>query len=62
MATTGGDAEVARESIFMAVGNLQEIEAHIVRLREDLGITYFCLRGPYLDELGPIVENLAGKR
>lgn len=61
MATAGCDSAVARSSIFMAVGNLTEIEAHIVRLREDLGITYFCLRGPHLFELGPVVEELAGK-
>jgi probable F420-dependent oxidoreductase len=54
------DREVIRGSAYRGIGTLAEIRAHILRLREQAGMTYFCLRGPDVEKLGPIVSELAG--
>lgn len=43
------------------IGTLREIRGHIVRLRDAIGITYFCLRGPDVESLGPVVGELTGR-
>jgi len=53
------DPEITRSSIYRGIGSLDEIQAHLQRVREELGITYFCLRGPDVETLGPIVRELA---
>jgi len=30
-------------------------------VRDAIGITYFCLRGPDVENLGPIVGDLTGR-
>src|SRR6267142_645744 len=40
---------------------LETMRDHIGRVRDALGITYFCLRGPDVVRLGPIVGELTGK-
>lgn len=37
-----------------------EIRAHILRLRDELGISYFCIRGAHVDELAQVVRELTG--
>jgi probable F420-dependent oxidoreductase len=54
------DPELIRASAYRGIGTLAEIRAHILELREALGMTYFCLRGPDVEKLGPIVSDLTG--
>lgn len=51
---------VVRGSAYRGIGTLREIRDHIVRVRDAVGITYFCLRGPDVESLGPIVQELTG--
>lgn len=55
------DPELIRSSIYRPIGTPDEIRAHILRLREHLGITYFCIRGAHVDELAPMVRELSGQ-
>jgi probable F420-dependent oxidoreductase len=55
------DPEVTRNNAYRGIGTLREIRDHIVRVRDAIGITYFCLRGPDVETLGPIVAELTGK-
>jgi probable F420-dependent oxidoreductase len=48
-------------SAYRGIGTLREIRDHIVRVRDAIGITYFCLRGPDVESLGPIVAELTGR-
>jgi alkanesulfonate monooxygenase SsuD/methylene tetrahydromethanopterin reductase-like flavin-dependent oxidoreductase (luciferase family) len=60
MATTAKvDREQITGSAYRGIGTLDEISAHIRMLRDEVGITYFCLRGPDVEQLGPIVTDLA---
>ena len=54
------DPEIIRRSAYRGIGTLDEIRAHILHLRDVVGMTYFCLRGPDVEKLGPIVSALAG--
>jgi len=54
------DPELTRISIYRGIGTLDEIQTHLRRVRTELGITYFCLRGPDVEQLGPILRELAG--
>jgi probable F420-dependent oxidoreductase len=56
-AAAKADPEVLRVSAYRGIGTLEQIRDHIVRLRAELGITYFCLRGPDVEQLGPIVSE-----
>jgi probable F420-dependent oxidoreductase len=47
-------------SIYRGIGTLDEVREHIVRVRRETGITYFCLRGPHTEELAPVVSDLSG--
>jgi len=59
--TAKADPAIIRESAYRGIGTLAQITSHIKMLRETLGITYFCLRGPDVEKLGPIVQELSGK-
>ena len=60
MATTATvDPDLISGSAYRGIGTLDEISAHIRMLRDDVGITYFCLRGPDVEKLGPMVSDLA---
>ncbi len=59
-AKSKSDPELTRVSIYRGIGTLDEIQTHLRRVRTELGITYFCLRGPDVEQLGPIVRELAG--
>ncbi len=54
------DPDTLRGSVYRGIGTLAEVRDHIVGVRRQLGITYFCLRGPHVEELAPIVRELAG--
>src|SRR5919197_327724 len=54
------DPEVLRRSMYAGIGTLEQVRAQILRIRREIGITYFCLRGPHVEELAPIVRDLAG--
>jgi probable F420-dependent oxidoreductase len=55
------EPDTVRNSAYRGIGTLQEIREHVVRLRDAVGITYVCLRGPDVEKLGPIVAELTGK-
>ncbi|HKY51702.1 MAG TPA: TIGR03621 family F420-dependent LLM class oxidoreductase [Candidatus Limnocylindria bacterium] len=55
------EPETIRNNAYRGIGTLREIRDHIVRLRDAIGITYFCLRGPDVEKLGPIVSELTGR-
>ncbi|HEY6202190.1 MAG TPA: TIGR03621 family F420-dependent LLM class oxidoreductase [Candidatus Limnocylindria bacterium] len=52
--------DVVQNNPYRGIGTLQQIRDHIVRLRDAIGVTYFCLRGPDVESLGPIVKELSG--
>lgn len=54
------DPEILRVSAYRGIGSLDQIREHVLRLRRALGVTYFCLRGPDVERLGPIVSDLTG--
>ena len=54
------DPAVLRSSIYRPIGTLDQVREHIIRVRRDTGITYFCLRGPHVEELAPVVRDLSG--
>lgn len=56
-----GDPALLRDSAYRGIGTLAEIRDHILRLRDAVGVTYFCLRGPDVERLGPIVSELGGR-
>jgi probable F420-dependent oxidoreductase len=55
------EPEVVRISAYRGIGTLKDIRDHIVHVRDAIGVTYFCLRGPDVESLGPIVSELTGK-
>lgn len=55
------DPDVTRNNVYRGIGTLEEIRDHIVRVRDATGVTYFCLRGPDVESLGPIVGELTGR-
>ena len=55
------DPALIHASAYRGIGTLAEISAHIRRLRDEVGVTYFCLRGPDVEKLGPIVSDLSGQ-
>jgi probable F420-dependent oxidoreductase len=57
---TGLSREMVASSIYRPMGSLAHVRSHIVRLAADLGVTYFTLRGPHVDELAPLVRELTG--
>ncbi len=54
------DPVVVGSSIYRPIGTLDQVREHIVRVRRETGITYFCLRGPHVEELAPVVKELSG--
>ena len=46
-------------SIYRGIGTLDQIREHIIRVRRETGISYFCLRGPHAEELAPVVKDLS---
>jgi hypothetical protein len=54
------DPETLRRSIYRGIGTLDQIRDHVAEVRRQLGITHFCLRGPHVEELAPVVKDLAG--
>jgi probable F420-dependent oxidoreductase len=54
------DPAVLGSSVYRGIGTLDEVREHIVRVRRETGITYFCLRGPHAEELAPVVKALSG--
>ncbi len=54
------DPAVLGSSVYRGIGTLDQIREHIVRVRRETGITYFCLRGPHVEELAAVVKDLSG--
>jgi probable F420-dependent oxidoreductase len=54
------DPAVIGSSVYRPIGTLEQVREHVVRVRRETGITYFCLRGPHVEELAPIVHDLSG--
>lgn len=53
------DPALISASAYRGIGTLADIVAHIKRVRDAVGVTYFCLRGPDVERLGPVVGELA---
>ncbi len=54
------DPAALGSSAYRGIGTLDQVREHIVRVRRETGITYFCLRGPHVEELAQIVRDLSG--
>ena len=54
------DPAVIGSSVYRPIGTIDQVREHVVRVRRETGITYFCLRGPHVEELGPVVRDLSG--
>lgn len=54
------DPDALRHSIYRGIGTLEQVRDHIVEVRRQVGITYFCLRGAHVEELAPVVKELSG--
>jgi probable F420-dependent oxidoreductase len=54
------DPAVVGSSVYRPIGTLDQVREHVVRVRRETGITYFCLRGPHVEELAPVVRDLSG--
>ena len=55
------DPDLITYSAYRGIGTIEEIRAHVRMLRQEVGMSYFCLRGPDVEKLGPIVSELSGK-
>ena len=55
------EPDAVRNNAYRGIGTLREIRDHIVRVRDAIGVTYFCLRGPDVESFGPIVSELTGR-
>lgn len=53
--------ELLAESAYRGIGTIEEITAHIRTVRDAVGVTYVCLRGPDVEKLGPVVAALSGR-
>lgn len=58
---SGVDRALFADSAYRGIGTLDEIREHITRVRDAIGVTYVCLRGPDVEKLGPVVAALAGR-
>jgi probable F420-dependent oxidoreductase len=54
------DPELISGSAYRGIGTLADITAHIRDVRDEVGITYVCLRGPDVEKLGPVISELSG--
>jgi probable F420-dependent oxidoreductase len=54
------DPDVIGSSVYRPIGTLDQVRDHVIRVRRETGITYFCLRGPHVEELAPVVRDLSG--
>jgi probable F420-dependent oxidoreductase len=55
------ELDVVRNNAYRGIGTLRDIRDHILRVRDSIGVTYFCLRGHDVESLGSIVGELTGK-
>ncbi|HET8568343.1 MAG TPA: TIGR03621 family F420-dependent LLM class oxidoreductase [Candidatus Limnocylindria bacterium] len=55
------DATVVAGSMYRPIGTLDDVRRHIERVRDEVGVTYFCIRGPHVDECAPLVRELTGR-
>jgi probable F420-dependent oxidoreductase len=51
----------AETSPHVLVGTVDEIGERLIQLREELGVSYFCLSAAAADAFAPVVRALAGK-
>lgn len=58
-ATAGGSVDELVASPFVLLGRPAEMVGHLVRLRRELGITYFTVSARHAGALGPALEELA---
>lgn len=58
-ATAGGSVDELVASPFVLLGRPAEMVEHLVRLRQELGITSFTVSARHAGALGPVLEELA---
>jgi probable F420-dependent oxidoreductase len=54
------DPDLIRGSAYRGIGTLDAITSHVRMLHREVGVSYFCLRGPDVEKLGPVIAALAG--
>lgn len=52
-------ADQITESAYRVIGSIDDVRRRVLEMRQ-LGFTYFCLRGPNVEDLGPLVGEMAG--
>ncbi|HEX9437906.1 MAG TPA: TIGR03621 family F420-dependent LLM class oxidoreductase [Candidatus Limnocylindria bacterium] len=57
---TGMPRDLVASSIYRPMGPVDQVRAHVLRLAAELGVTYFTIRGPHVDDLAPVVRELTG--
>ena len=55
------DVDTLLESPFALLGTHQDIADRVLKLRDELGISYFTVNQVSAEELAPVVELLKGK-
>ena len=55
------DPALIADSAYRGIGPIDEIIEHVRMLNAEVGMTYFCLRGPDVEKLGPVIEAFAGR-
>ena len=53
------DPALLRDSAYRGIGTLAQIREHIRMLRSEVGVTYFCLRGPDVEKGGQTADGKA---
>ncbi|MGH2379535.1 MAG: TIGR03621 family F420-dependent LLM class oxidoreductase [Candidatus Limnocylindria bacterium] len=51
--------EQITESAYRVIGSVEDVRKRVLEMRR-LGFTYFCLRGPNVEDLGPLVGEMTG--
>lgn len=55
------DEGALRSSMYRVFGTPGDVSTRIRLLHDELGMSYFCLRGPDVETLAPVVRALAGR-
>ncbi len=50
--------DLIADSVYRVVGTIDDVRDRITQMRDEFGVTYFCLRGPHVDELGALVAEM----
>ncbi len=57
----GAPADLVRSSPLTLLGSRREVVEKVLRLREELGLSYFVVFDTALDDMAPVIAELAGR-